>query len=160
FTKQPLSGDIREWKTAAPAADGWQVRASVVDGRALLLIFQGQESIREIKLAKEFAVTDYALLAPRPPLNFPILAIASHKLGQPMLQLFNAKTGEQLRQLTGHMDRISCLAFSPDGRLLASVAEDQTVCVWSLNNLDKIVEKIGLLPGLAVKDQEGKLEVG
>src|SRR5439155_20682847 len=84
----------------------------------------------------------------------------SHDLGQPMLQLYHAKTGEQIRQLTGHMDPISCLGFSANGRLLASVAEDQTVCVWSLTNLDQILRKRGLLPGLAVKDQKGTLVVG
>src|SRR5205807_6911321 len=139
FSKQPLTEDTRDWKPAAPAAAGWRVRVSAADGRAVLSIFQGQDLVREIKLAKGLAVTDYALLPPRPPLDVPVLAVASHDLGQPMLQLYNAKTGEQIRQLTGHMDPISCLGFSADGRLLASVAEDQTVCVWSLTNLDQVL---------------------
>src|SRR5207249_7783357 len=113
-----------------------------------------------IKMAKGLVITDFALFAPRPPLNTPILAVASHDLGQPMLQLYHGKTGEQIRQLTSHGDPISCLAFSADGRLLASVAEDQTVCVWSLTNLDHILGKRGLLPGLAVKDQKGDVVVG
>src|SRR5207244_1249490 len=84
-------------------------RKPAADGRAVLYIFQGQDLVRGIKLAKGLAVTDYALLPPRPPLDVPVLAVASHDLGQPMLQLYNAKTGEQTRQLTGHMDPISCL---------------------------------------------------
>src|SRR5262249_29252154 len=86
----------------------------------------------------------------------PLLAIASwdHVSQEPLLFLYNANSGEQVRQLKGHVEPIRCLAFSPDGRLLASVADDQTVSIWSLTNLDKILGKHGMVIGLAVKDDE------
>src|SRR5262249_11035915 len=41
-------------------------------------------------------------------------------------------------------------AFSQDGRFLVSAAADRTVCVWSLIDLDGILQKRGALPGLVV----------
>ncbi|MGE3804383.1 MAG: hypothetical protein AB7K24_06900, partial [Gemmataceae bacterium] len=87
------------------------------------------------------------------PLNRPFVAIAYHALGQPMLQLYDATTGTPVRRFTGHSEQIRSLAFSADGRFLASVAEDQSICVWPLVKLDKwVIDKVGMLPGLAVKN--------
>src|SRR5262249_22277843 len=74
----------------------------------------------------------------------------------PQLRLYNARTGEPVRQFTGHLAAITSLAFSADGRLLVSAAEDQTVCVWSLDGLDKVWGQRGQIRGLAVRD--GKMK--
>jgi WD40 repeat protein len=168
FTRRSLLDDQTGWRIDAPEGGEWQ--ASVVDleknarGRAIrqaVVLRQGGQERRRITLKQLYEVTSLAVLSPRGPATVPILALAfldDHK--QPYLFLYNAETGEQVRQYTGHTDPIRSLAFSSDGRLLGSAADDQTVCVWSLTSLPKHIGQRGLIPGLAIKDEDGKLVIG
>ena len=121
-------------------------------------MYQGDKLIHRLTLKPLYAVTDYALLPPRKPLNIPILAVAYlDDKGQPWLYLYNGATGEPFRQLYGHTDLIRAVAFSGDGRLLVSAAADQTVSVWSLTNLEKLVGQRGMVWGVAVREENHHL---
>ncbi|MDE0638761.1 MAG: WD40 repeat domain-containing protein [Candidatus Poribacteria bacterium] len=56
------------------------------------------------------------------------------------IQLWDVTAGRKLLTLTSHPKRIETLAFSHDGKTLASGSQDGTVLLW---DWDKILEKTG-----------------
>ncbi|HLJ95302.1 MAG TPA: hypothetical protein VKU02_19140 [Gemmataceae bacterium] len=159
FGQRQVTADRTGWIMDRPALNGWRAESLQAAGRPAVAVYQGNRQVATVKLKADQVLTHFALLSPQPALNVPILAIASHQDFQPVLSLYNAATGEQVRALTGHQGLIYGLAFSGDGRFLVSVAEDQTACVWSLTNLPKLVGQYGQLPGVAVQEKKAGVVV-
>lgn len=49
------------------------------------------------------------------------------------IRLWNPRTGELLRTVTGHSEEIKSIAISPNGRTLVSGSADKTIKIWCLN---------------------------
>ncbi len=47
-------------------------------------------------------------------------------------RLWNARTGQLLRELVGHQDRVTHVAFSPDSRTLMTASWDLTARLWDI----------------------------
>jgi WD40 repeat protein len=89
----------------------------------------------------------------------PILAVAHYHVesGESAITLYDLKSKRPFRLLNGHLQQIRGLAFSDSKPLLASVADDQTVCVYRLHDLTAVTV---FIDGLLLWDRDGKVKVG
>ena len=57
------------------------------------------------------------------------------------IRIVDLKSGKTTATLTGHLDWVQCVEFSPNGQQLASCGADGTLRVWSLVSTPKLISK-------------------
>lgn len=51
------------------------------------------------------------------------------------IKLWNVETGREITKLSGHSDKVTCVAFHPSNRrILASCSYDKTIKIWDLDS--------------------------
>ena len=58
------------------------------------------------------------------------VVIAGTGTGAGVVKLWDMASGEELGRMEEHRDDVNCLAFSPDGTILASGSTDRTIIFW------------------------------
>jgi WD40 repeat protein len=69
-----------------------------------------------------------------------------------MIRFWEASSGKQVRQLSGHTSAIHSLTLSPDGKTLASAGTDETIRLWDVTSgkeIRRIQAPIGRIAALA-----------
>ncbi len=66
-----------------------------------------------------------------------LLAASTFLLPRPKILIWSVKSGKLLKELHGHEEGISALAFSRDGARLASAGADATLLIWDVSKLRK-----------------------
>jgi WD40 repeat protein len=59
------------------------------------------------------------------------------------IPLWNVVDGQELKSLVGHTGNINALAFSPDGKKLASGSSDKTIKLWDIETGQELVTMLG-----------------
>jgi WD40 repeat protein len=144
ISNRTLSQDVKEW-----VLDGVKERSS-----------DEADLVKKLKLSVNGDATAIAYLPAQAPHDVPLLAVSLDELGETQLRLYNAQSFEQFRLFTGHVNTIRSLAFSADGKLLASTGDDQTVCLWSLTDLAESLGRQGQITGMSVQlNKQGKMVI-
>jgi WD40 repeat protein len=140
-----------DWRVQLPTARPGESRNAALR----IVLLRGGTAWQRIELEAGRELTATAFTEAHDP---PLLAVATRGNDEVQLTLYDAISGKLIRYCTAHTLPIHSLRFSPDGRLLASAADDGIACIWSTVDLPETLGKRGA-PGVQLEPRDGKLRV-
>lgn len=150
--------NANDWQTFSADDSTWSVAERADGSRMFLDVTRNTTEKKSIELHPGDSLETWAGCPPTDVFSEPLLAVAVHnrQAGDSQLWLFNPETGARLRQLSGHVDKITSLAFSQDGKVLVSGSMDHTFRLWDLTDLKRSLESHAGLAGLEVEVNNGR----
>jgi WD40 repeat protein len=126
-------------KRIAISSDG-RFLAAQRDNEVLLFGLKGQSDAKPLSRPPE---TPSAIATSA---TEPLIAVSFNK----WIELWDLNTLKKIRGFDGHFRRIQALAFSADGKRLASSGDDQEIRIWDVNTGECLATIVG--PQAAVQD--------
>lgn len=145
---------VEGWQSFGSSANGWAIEGNNPGGYSII----GGNGRPRLQLPPEVSYVT-SLFVPSPAGRPPWLVVAGEEQGQPWLGVFDATTGELVRLLTVHTNRILTLAGSRDGRFVLSTSADQTVALWDFSSTDQLLSRHSALAGIALLDSAAGIVV-
>jgi WD40 repeat protein len=139
-----LATDYHPINSFAFSPNGKLLAFGTKDG---LINFFDVRSGKKIKHLQESVQEEVNVVAFSP--NGKILASGSRYSTEPQFQnmsplyLWDVQSGKKLKALQGHTNHVFALAFSPDGKILASGSDDKTIRLWEIPSGEIIKELEG-----------------
>jgi WD40 repeat protein len=117
---------LKNWQWSGPVGFGPDDKTLLTTGSGCLDLWDTQTGQHKLTISHK-DIEGNAAFSPVEQ----VLAAASP---EGAIRLWDARSGELLKELTGHTDGIWAMAFSPDGKTLASAArsKDSTVKLWNV----------------------------
>jgi WD40 repeat protein/serine/threonine protein kinase len=118
---------LKYWHWGGPAAFGPDDKSLLTMEDGILRLWDTQTGRHKLAISRKDLSREAAAFSP-------VEQIVAAASPEGTIRLWDARNGELLKELSGHTDGIWAMAFSSDGKTLASAArsKDSTVKLWNV----------------------------